>query len=56
MGVNRSEPAAPATVSPQVLVLNFDPIVQSRGDRPLHEVLGWNDPHTLTEGYIADLA
>ena len=56
MAMNRSEPVPPDPVSPQVLVLNFDPIVQSRGERPLHEVLGWNDPHALTEGYIADLA
>ena len=45
---------APA-VTPKVLVLNFDPIVHSRGSRPLHEVCRWNDPRVLTDAYIADL-
>jgi hypothetical protein len=43
------------SVTLKVLVLNFDPIVHSEGDRPLHEVLRWNDPRTLTDEYIADL-
>ena len=43
-------------LAPRVLVLNFDPIFHTRGERPLHEVFGWNDPRLLTEGYIADLA
>jgi hypothetical protein len=51
-----SEPVPAPAVEPRVLVLNFDPIVQSRGSRPLHEVCGWNDPRVLTDGYVADLA
>jgi hypothetical protein len=43
------------SLAPKVLVINFDPIVRSEGDRRLHEVLGWNDPRALTDGYIADL-
>jgi len=43
------------SLSPKVLVLNFDPIVRSEGGKWLHEVLRWNDPRTLTDGYIADL-
>jgi hypothetical protein len=43
------------SVAPKVLVINFDPIVRSEGDRQLHEVLGWNDPRGLTDEYIADL-
>jgi hypothetical protein len=37
-----SEPVPAPAVEPRVLVLNFDPIVQSRGSRPLHEVCRWN--------------
>jgi hypothetical protein len=45
-----------AALTPQVLVINFDPVVQSEGGRRMHDVLGWHDPHQLTEGYIDDLA
>ncbi len=47
------EPAS--SVTPKVLVLNFDPIVHSEGDKPLHEVLRWNDPRVLSDEYVADL-
>ena len=40
----------------RVLVLNFDPLVPSHGDRPLHEVLGWSDPRRLSDAYFADIA
>ncbi len=49
-----SEPAP--SVALDVLVINFDPILPSRGGKRLHEEQGWNDPHPLTDGYIADLA
>jgi len=42
-------------VAPKVLVLNFDPVVESEGGKRLHEVRPWNDPHVLTDGYVADL-
>jgi len=35
-----------------VLVLNFDPIVDSRGGRRLHEVLGFHDPRVLAQRYV----
>jgi hypothetical protein len=44
-----------ASLSPRVLVLNFDPVFPTKGGKRLHEVQGWNDPHPLVEGYIADL-
>ncbi len=43
-------------VMPNVLVINFDPLIESEGGRGLHEVLRWNDPRALTETFIADLA
>ncbi len=38
----------------RVLVLNFDPVVPSKGVRT-HQAFGWNDPHVLAEGYANDL-
>ncbi len=40
----------------KVLSLNFEPIIPQEGGKRLHEVCGWNDPHKLAEGYIADIA
>jgi hypothetical protein len=42
--------------SPRVLVINFDPVIRTAGDRPLHAALGWNDPQRLTDAYISDLS
>ncbi|MBI3762539.1 MAG: hypothetical protein HY260_11855 [Chloroflexi bacterium] len=39
---------------PRVLVINFDPQVQP--GRKLSQSLGWNDPHSLEQQYIADVA
>lgn len=45
----------PAPMTVKVLVLNFDPLIPSEGNKRLHEVCGWNDPHKLAEGYISDV-
>lgn len=49
--------ASPATkqVIKKVLVINFDPIIKSRGNERLHKVANWNDPRKLTREYIKDL-
>jgi Tol biopolymer transport system component len=39
---------------PRALLINFDPIIESRSNRRLHTVGGWNDPTSLTNGYISD--
>ncbi len=48
-------PFVPTADNPQivvrVLVLNYDPFVPSEGGRRLHEVLGFNDPRVLADGY-----
>jgi len=49
-------PAPMPSVDLKALVLNFDPVFESKDGKRLHEVCGWNDPHPLTDGYIADLA
>src|SRR5690242_16619590 len=46
-------PEKPITV--KVLVLNFDPLIPQEGNRRLHEVCKWADPHKLAEGYMADV-
>ncbi len=45
--------AAPdnAALRVRVLVLNYDPLVPSEGNRRLHEVFRWNDPRTLARRY-----
>ncbi len=47
---------APVMLTVNVLVLNFDPVIQSEGGKRLHEVGRWNDPRKLAEGYASDLA
>jgi hypothetical protein len=53
-------PAAPTQSSEKTVVrvlnLVFDPIIESQGGKRLRELQGWNDPATLTQGYVADLA
>jgi hypothetical protein len=41
---------------PRVLVLIFDPLIESRGNLRLSQLLGWNDPEKLAQLYIQDLA
>lgn len=56
---NRSQAQARMTTEPpirvRVLVLNFDPKVPAEGNKPLHTVLGWNDPRRLAQEYIRDV-
>jgi hypothetical protein len=43
------------TIEVKVLVLNFDPLIPKEGNKRLHEVCKYNDPHELAKGYIDDL-
>jgi hypothetical protein len=36
----------------KVLVLNYEPIIESQGGLRLHQVAGWNDPRQLAPAYI----
>jgi hypothetical protein len=47
--------STPAEISPRVVVLIYNPIVVAEGGRRLSQVLGWNDPDALTQGYIDDV-
>jgi hypothetical protein len=40
----------------RVAVINFDPYCPGHGNKRVHEVFGWNDPHDIADGYINDLA
>lgn len=44
-----------APIRPRALLVNYDPILESRSGQRLHQVGGWNDPSPLTGGYISDL-
>lgn len=39
----------------RVLVVNYNPIIEKEDGKRLNQVLGWNDPKTLTAGYIRDM-
>ena len=45
-----SEGNQPDNVS-TVMVIDFDPILESRGNQRLHTFAGWNDPKELSEHY-----
>ncbi len=45
----------PESLRPRVLLITYNPVIQSEGGRKLTEVLGWNDVDELCREYIADL-
>ncbi len=45
----------PETIKPKVIMIIFNPIIESEGDMRLTDVLNWNDPDSLAEVYRADL-
>lgn len=46
--------AAVKPVKVKVLVINFDPVLKTRGNRRLHEEFKWSDPWKLTERMVVD--
>jgi len=57
-GETSSKKDAPDITFPikiKTLVLNYDPIIPSQGNKYLHELCGWNNPRELAQGYIDDL-
>ena len=44
--------AEPVTVN--VIVINIDPVLHTRGDKKLHEEMKWSDPWELTERMVED--
>ncbi|UCE05385.1 MAG: hypothetical protein JSW07_17480 [bacterium] len=45
----------PSVIKPKVLVIIFNPIIESQGNKHLTEVLNWNDPDSLAEVYRKDI-
>lgn len=48
---------APPTIGQKtinVIVINIDPVLQTRGGKRLHEYLKWSDPWQLTDKMVAD--
>jgi hypothetical protein len=43
------------SITIDVLVLNYDPLIESRGGQRLHSALGWADPRELAVQYAADI-
>lgn len=43
------------SLSPRVLMITYNPIVNAATGTRLHQELGWNDPDVLAQGYISDL-
>jgi hypothetical protein len=50
-----SEEEPPSSLHPRVLLVIYNPTLQSERGRKLSEVLGWNDADRLCRDYIADL-
>ncbi len=44
----------PDLVRPRMLFFAYDPIMENRGGRRMHEVYGWGDPVALTQGIVRD--
>lgn len=51
----KNQQVMPLTVSPKVLIIIYNPIIESEGSKKLTEVLNWNDPDSLAEIYRTDL-
>jgi hypothetical protein len=51
-----SEPSSlPSADTVKVLVVDFDPVLETRNNVRLHTYGGWNDPKDLSTGYLQDL-
>ena len=42
-------------ITKKVMILEFDPIIESQGGQRISQILNANDPHILTDQYIADI-
>lgn len=50
-----SEITPPEIVNPKVLLLIFNPIIESQGNKRLTQLYGWNNPDSLAGLYIQDI-
>ncbi|MCX6793934.1 MAG: hypothetical protein NTY06_02405, partial [Candidatus Gottesmanbacteria bacterium] len=42
-------------ITRNVMVIDFNPIIESQGNKRLREIEHWNDPETLESQYIKDM-
>jgi subtilisin-like proprotein convertase family protein len=60
LGTNTpSPPTSPAGVNPdamvqRVLLFIYDPVMENKGGKRMHQAYGWTDPQVLTQGIIHD--
>ncbi len=47
--------ASPTILTPTVMIINFDPILENHDDARLTEYLGWNEVGPLVEQFIQDI-
>ena len=52
---SRQAKEPPPSLHPRVLLITFNPIIDSAGGKKLNQVLDWNDVEDLCRQYIADL-
>jgi len=46
--------STPGVQTVNVLVISFDPVLKTRGNRKLHEEMNWSDPWRLTDQMVED--
>jgi hypothetical protein len=42
-------------ITKKVMVINYEPILATRGGQPMHVYKGWVDPHEMAREYLSDL-
>jgi len=45
----------PGSITKKVMVIAYDPIIESRGNKRLHEIVPWQDPRFMTQQYLSTL-
>lgn len=50
-----ANPASSTTITRKVMVIDFNPIIESQGSKRLREVYNWQDPVNLEMQYIEDV-
>lgn len=51
-----AQPQQQSPITKRVLVINIDPILEKQDGKRLNQHMGWNDPRSLTAGYLDDIS
>lgn len=49
------DPLVDPTRTFDIAVIDYDPVIESQGNRRLHDLMGWSDPRQLTRAYCNEL-